>query len=98
MTIITQPSTPRPGPSSDKLIRVMGLSSLVLYGVGDMLGAGIYGLVGRASGALGNTAWLAFAMSMFAALFTGLSYAEIGSRHAKAAGSAYFVQRAFGKP
>jgi APA family basic amino acid/polyamine antiporter len=76
----------------------MGLWTLALYGVGDMLGAGIYGLVGRAAGQLGNAVWLAFIASMVAAVSAGLSYAEIGSRYPRAAGSAYLVNRAFGKP
>jgi len=75
----------------------MGVWTLALYGAGDMLGAGVYGLVGRAAGQLGNAVWLAFAASMLAALCTGLSYAEVGSRYPKAAGAAYVIQRAFGK-
>ena len=80
-----------------QLARVMGIWSLALYGAGDMLGAGIYGLVGKAAGQMGNAIWLAFAASMVAALCTGLSYAEIGSRYPKSAGSAFVVQHAFGK-
>ena len=66
----------------------MGLAALVIYGVGDMLGAGIYGLVGKAAKQLGNMVWLAFVVSMIAAIFTGLSYASLGSRYPKAAGAA----------
>lgn len=80
-----------------QLARVMGIWSLALYGAGDMLGAGVYGLVGRAAGQMGNAVWLAFIASMVAALCTGLSYAEIGSRYPKAAGAAFVVQRSFGK-
>lgn len=84
--------------SSPKLARVMGLWTLALYGVGDMLGAGIYGLVGKAAGQLGNAVWVGFLASMVAAVCAGLSYAEIGSRFPKAAGSAYAVHRAFRQP
>lgn len=75
----------------------MGLAALVIYGVGDMLGAGIYGLVGKAAKQLGNMVWLAFVVSMIAAIFTGLSYASLGSRYPKAAGAAYIVGRAFNR-
>jgi amino acid transporter len=71
---------------------------LVLYGVGDMLGPGIYALIGKAAGVMGNAVWLAFAASMVAALLTGLSYASLGSRYPRAAGAAYVTQRAFGMP
>lgn len=75
--------------------RTMGLGALVIYGVGDMLGAGIYGLVGKGAHKLGNMVWLSFVVSMLAAIFTGLSYASLGSRHPRAAGAAYIVGRAF---
>lgn len=74
----------------------MGLFSLVVYGVGDMVGSGIYATVGKAAGSLGNAVWLAFLLSMVAALITGLSYASIASRYPRAAGAAYVTQRAFG--
>lgn len=78
------------------LLRTMGLWALTIYGVGDMLGSGIYALVGKAAGAMGNAIWLAFLTSMVAAMLTGLSYASLGSRYPRAAGAAYVTQRAFG--
>ncbi len=80
------------------LKRTMGLPALILFGVGDMLGAGIYGLVGKAAGLMGNLMWMGFLAAMLAALFTGLSYATIGSRYPKAAGAAYVTGRAYGLP
>lgn len=77
------------------LRRTMGLGALTLYGVGDMLGAGIYGLVGKAAGLMGNLLWLGFLGAMLAAVLTGLSYANIGSRYPRAAGAAYVTQRAY---
>lgn len=76
----------------------MGLGALIIYGVGDMLGSGVYALIGKAAGVMGNAVWLAFLASMIAALLTGLSYASLGSRHPRAAGVAYIAQRAFGFP
>jgi basic amino acid/polyamine antiporter, APA family len=81
-----------------KLARTMGPWALILYGVGDMLGAGIYGLVGKAAGMMGNAVWLAFAASMVAAMLTGLSYACIGSRYPRAAGAAFVTQHAYRVP
>lgn len=77
------------------LLPTMGLAALVIYGVGDMLGSGIYALIGKAAGVMGNTIWLGFLTSMVAALLTGLSYASLGSRYPRAAGAAYVTQRAF---
>jgi amino acid transporter len=67
----------------------------MLYGVGSMLGAGIYGLVGKAAGVMGGAVWLAFLVAMAAALLTGVSYASIASRYPKAGGAAYVTQRAY---
>ena len=80
------------------LKRHMGLGALLIYGVGDMLGAGIYGLVGKAAGLMGHLVWLGFLGAMLAAVFTGLSYACLGSRYPKAAGAAYVTGRAWGMP
>jgi basic amino acid/polyamine antiporter, APA family len=79
-----------------QLQRHIGLRALIFYGVGDILGAGIYGLVGKAAGEMGHAIWLAFLMSMVAAGLTGLSYASLGSRYSKAGGAAYLAHRAFG--
>lgn len=81
--------------ATPKLRRYITFWPLVVFGVGDMLGAGIYGLIGKAAGELGNAVWLAFLGSMIAALCTGLSYAALGSRFPRAAGSAYIAQRVF---
>lgn len=74
----------------------LGVIALMIYGVGNMLGAGIYGLVGKAAGELGNMVWMGFLASMIAAGLTGLSYASLGSRYPRAAGAAYITHRAFG--
>ncbi|RZA07014.1 MAG: amino acid permease [Proteobacteria bacterium] len=79
-----------------KLERHIGLIALTLYGVGDILGAGIYGLVGKAAGLLGNGVWLAFLVGFSVALLSGLTYASLCSRYPRAAGSSYVVLKAFG--
>ncbi|MEO5715707.1 MAG: amino acid permease [Luteolibacter sp.] len=76
----------------------LGRWQVLFYGLGSMLGAGIYALVGRAAESLGNAVWLAFLAAMVAALLTGLSYACVGGRYAKAGGAAYVTQRALGWP
>lgn len=76
----------------------MGLPALVFYGIGGMVGAGIYGTIGEAAGLLGNAVWISFLLAMCAALLTGLSYASLGSRYPRAAGVAYVTERAFGRP
>lgn len=94
--------TANPAPTAAKqpatLARTMGLWALIIYGVGDMLGSGIYALIGRAAGMMGSAIWIAFLVSMVAALLTGLSYASLGSRYPRAAGVAYITLRGFRQP
>ena len=91
----SHPSKERKRP---ELHRSIGPVQLALYGLGSMLGAGIYGLIGQAAGQVGNAVWLAFVVALVAALLTALSYASLGSRYPRAAGAAYVTERAFGLP
>lgn len=81
-----------------KLAQTIGPWQILFYGLGSMLGAGVYALIGKAAGDLGNAVWLAFVAAMIAALLTGLSYASVGSRYPKAGGAAYVSERATRKP
>lgn len=84
--------------TSPTLKRNIGLIALVLFGVGDILGAGVYGLIGKTANEMGNAVWLAFLVSMIAAGLTGLSYASLGSRFPRAGGAAYITLRAYRVP
>lgn len=79
------------------LKRNVGFVALALFGIGDILGAGIYGLVGKAAGQMGQAVWLGFFVSMVVAGLTGLSYAAVGSRFPRAAGAAFVTQKAFSR-
>jgi len=83
-----------PEEESPKLAQTIGPWQILFYGLGSMLGAGVYALIGKAAGSLGNAVWLAFVAAMIAALLTGLSYASLGSRYPKAGGAAYITERA----
>ena len=80
------------------LAQTIGGWQIMFYGLGSMLGAGIYALIGKAAAGLGNAVWLAFLMAMIGAMLTGLSYACVGGRYAKAGGAAYVTQRSLRKP
>ena len=85
-------------PDTHTLNRTLGGWQVLFYGLGSMLGAGVYALIGRAAENLGNSVWLAFLVAMVAAMLTGLSYACVGSRYARAGGAAYVTHRALDKP
>ena len=78
-----------------ELKRHMGLFHTTMYGIGLILGAGIYVLIGEAAGIAGNAVWLSFIFGAIAAVFAGLSYAELASMYPKAAAEYVFVKNAF---
>jgi APA family basic amino acid/polyamine antiporter len=79
-----------------KLERKIGLWQVVLAGVGIILGAGIYVLIGRAAALSGNALWISFLISALVAMFTGLSYAELSSIFPKAGAEYVYTRKAFG--
>ncbi|HSR55472.1 MAG TPA: APC family permease [Alphaproteobacteria bacterium] len=78
------------------LRRALGLWLLVLYGLGSIIGAGIYVLVGAVADAAHYGAPMAFLLAGVLAGLTGLSYAELSARFPEAAGAAVYVKEAFG--
>jgi amino acid transporter len=80
------------------LVRSLGFTTLLFYGVGDILGAGVYALAGKVAGAAGSAAWLSFLAAGAAAALTGLAYAEWTAREPRAAGAAAFAARAYRSP
>jgi len=78
-----------------ELKRELGLFDVTMYGIGLILGAGIYVLIGKAAEAAGNMVWLSFIIVSVVATFTGLSYAELSSMYPKAAAEYVFIKKAF---
>jgi len=87
---------PRAG-ETPRLKRGLGLGLLTLYGLGTTIGAGIYVLIGSMAGVAGVYAPVSFLVAALLVVFTGLSFAELGSRHPHAAGEAVYVRVAFGR-
>lgn len=79
------------------LRRTLGLFEITLSGIGTIVGAGIYTLIGESAGLAGNALWISFALSAVAAIFTGLSYAELASMFPKASAEYEYTYQAFGR-
>lgn len=80
-----------------KLQRVLGLFELTLVGIGIILGAGVYTLIGKTAGIAGNAMWISFFLAALVAAFTGLSYAELSSMFPKAGAEYVYTRESFGK-
>lgn len=78
-----------------RLKRALGFPSLTFYGVGLIIGAGIYSVIGAAAGVAGNALWWSFALAALIALLTGLSYAELASAYPQAGAEYVYVGHAF---
>lgn len=77
------------------LKRTLSLSAMVFYGLGTIIGAGIYVLIGQIVGQAGAWAPLSFVVAALIASFTGLSYAELVGRYPRSAGEAVYIDQAF---
>ncbi len=80
-----------------KLRRSLGLPLVALYGLGNILGAGIYVLVGKVAGEAGYSTVLAFLVAMVIASLTAFSYMELSGRYPASASVSVYLHKAFAK-
>ncbi|MBI3710657.1 MAG: amino acid permease, partial [Proteobacteria bacterium] len=92
----TSVPTPSHSERPPHLRRALGLWRLVLYGLGVIIGAGIYVLIGTVVATAGMAAPLSFLAAGILAALVGLCYAELGARFPEAAGAAAYVKHGFG--
>jgi APA family basic amino acid/polyamine antiporter len=87
-----------PVTSNDPVLlkRGLGFWLLLFYGVGNILGAGIYVLIGKVAAQSGYFVPLSFLLAAFVAAFSAFTYAELSARYPFAAGEAVFLQQGFG--
>jgi len=84
--------------SGRALERAISGRMLLFFVIGDVLGAGIYALVGEVAGRVGGAIWLAFLIALALAVFTAFAYAELVTKYPQAAGAALYVNHAFHRP
>ncbi|MEX0800145.1 MAG: APC family permease [Dehalococcoidia bacterium] len=87
--------TPAEEPAT--LRRSLGLVETTIGGVGIILGAGIYALVGEAAGEAGNALWISLLMASAMAAVIGLAYAELASAIPKAGADYEYTRQALGQ-
>lgn len=86
-------STDTSAPST--LRRGIGGPLLFAFILGDVLGAGIYALMGVLSERVGGMLWAPLLAALLLALLTAGSYAELVTKYPRAGGAAVFAERAF---
>jgi len=74
----------------------IGLAAAVSIGMGGMVGAGIFSILGVVAHAAGNAMWLAFAVGGVVALLSTYSYAKLGATFPSAGGAVHFLVKSFG--
>lgn len=79
---------------SDK--KAIGLWSAISIGVGGMVGAGIFSILGTACQIGGNAVYLSFIIAGIVALFSVYSYAKLGVKYPSAGGPVEFLVRSYG--
>ncbi|THH41576.1 APC family permease [Neolewinella litorea] len=70
---------------------------ILMFGIGGIVGAGIYAIVGEAAGISGHLLWASFLVAAVVALLTATTYAEFVSRFPDAGGSFEYVKQGFGR-
>lgn len=80
------------------LKRAVGPLLLLFFIVGDMIGGGIYALVGDVGAITGGAIWTAFLFAMILAVFIACAYAELVTKYPRAGGAASYAHRAFKTP
>ena len=86
----------RPDEEDSELKRSITGRLLFFYTLGDVLGSGIYVLVGLVAAAVGGAFWIAFGLGVVVAAITGAAYAELVTKYPRAAGASLYVKKAFG--
>ncbi|RLM82194.1 amino acid permease, partial [Halobellus sp. Atlit-38R] len=81
-----------------ELSRDRSLADITFIGVGAMIGAGVFALTGFAAGLAGPALTVAFVLNGLVAMFTAVSYAELGAAFPEAGGGYLWVKEALADP
>ncbi|WP_457596626.1 APC family permease [Hydrogenimonas sp.] len=77
--------------------KAFGVASAVMLGIGSMVGAGIFIVIGQAGAIAGNIVWLSFVLGGIAALLSGYSLAKLALRYPSRGGIVEYLVQGFGE-
>lgn len=75
--------------------QTISLSLLTFYGLGTIVGGGIYALLGKVAGEAGMSMPLSFALAGLIALLSACSFSELSTRYPVSAGESFYVLKGF---
>ncbi|MFD5234819.1 APC family permease [Streptomyces qaidamensis] len=78
------------------LKRALTTPLLYFFILGDVLGAGVYVLIGQVAADAGGAVWVPLVVALLLALLTAASYAELATKYPRAGGASHYTTRAFG--
>ncbi|MFI6106502.1 APC family permease [Streptomyces sp. NPDC051310] len=78
------------------LRRALTTRLLYFFILGDVLGAGVYVLIGQVAADSGGAVWVPLTVALVLALLTAASYAELATKYPRAGGASHYVTRAYG--
>ena len=76
--------------------KTMTVRQAAFIGVGAMVGAGIFALLGEAGTVAGSAVWVSFVLAGVIAAFQGYSFAKFGARYPSGGGLLEYLSRGFG--
>src|SRR3954464_1622591 len=88
---------PAPGPEPADAARTLSIRQASFIGVGAMVGAGIFALLGAAGEVAGSAVWISFLLAGAVAVLQGYSFAKFGARYPSAGGFLEYVVRGWGE-
>ncbi|MFJ9797297.1 APC family permease [Streptomyces sp. NPDC101145] len=78
------------------LRRALTTRLLYFFILGDVLGAGVYVLIGQIAADAGGAVWVPLTVALALALLTAASYAELATKYPRAGGAAHYATLAYG--
>jgi amino acid transporter len=77
--------------------KAFGVVSAVMLGIGSMVGAGIFIVIGEAGAIAGNGVWLSFIFGALAALASGYSLSRLALRYPSRGGIVEYLVQGYGE-
>ncbi|MGC5561721.1 APC family permease [Streptomyces sp. FR-108] len=92
----TPQAAPRTSEAPTALKKTLTTPLLYFFILGDVLGAGVYVLVGQVAADAGGAVWAPLLVALCLALLTAASYAELVTKYPRAGGASHYATLAYG--